>query len=227
MLSLFSGTPGSGKSYHATEWIDFYLKRGRNVICTYPFKCNNKHFGEFQYINIFDLSVDFLINYALQHHNFTADPNKFQTLIIIDEAHIKFNTRGFDLKERVKWLEFLSVHRHYYYDILLITQNDRSRDRQVRGLIEVEYKHRNLKCFGGKGKFLMILLRKKFVAVRYWYPLQEKIDARFFNINKRVARCYDTMAMFNASEPKQLQQKTILSPAEFNAQRKKEGEQGA
>lgn len=35
------------------------------------------------------------------------------------------------------------------------------------------------------------------------------------------------MAMFNASEPKQLQQKTILSPAEFNAQRKKEGEQGA
>ena len=53
MLSLFSGTPGSGKSYHATEWIDFYLKRGRNVICTYPFKCNNKHFGEFQYINIF------------------------------------------------------------------------------------------------------------------------------------------------------------------------------
>lgn len=58
-------------------------------------------------------------------------------------------------------------------------------------------------------------------------PLQEKIDARFFNINKRVARCYDTMAMFNASEPKQLQQKTILSPAEFNAQRKKEGEQGA
>ena len=158
--------------------------------------CNNKHFGEFQYINIFDLSVDFLINYALQHHNFTADPNKFQTLIIIDEAHIKFNTRGFDLKERVKWLEFLSVHRHYYYDILLITQNDRSIDRQ-------------------------------FVAVRYWYPLQEKIDARFFNINKRVARCYDTMAMFNASEPKQLQQKTILSPAEFNAQRKKEGEQGA
>lgn len=179
MLSLFSGTPGSGKSYHATEWIDFYLKRGRNIICTYPFKCNNKHLGDFQYINIFDLSVDFLIDYALQHHNFTSDPNKFQTLIIIDEAHIKFNTRGFDLKERVKWLEFLSVHRHYYYDILLITQNDRSIDRQVRGLIEVEYKHRNLKCFGGKGKFLMILLRKKFVAVRYWYPLQEKIDARF------------------------------------------------
>lgn len=43
MLTLYTGTPGSGKSYHATERIDIWLRQGKNVISTYPIKVNKHH----------------------------------------------------------------------------------------------------------------------------------------------------------------------------------------
>lgn len=57
----------------------------------------------------------------------------------------------------------------------------------------------------------------------------EKCTQEFFNIRKRVTRLYDTFAMFDDYDdslpvPEAVK---IISPTEFNAQRKKEGEQGA
>ena len=40
------------------------------------------------------------------------------------------------------------------------------------------------------------ICRKKFVYVKYWYVLDEKIESNFFNIKKRVADLYDTFALF-------------------------------
>lgn len=114
MLSLFTGTPGSGKSYHATERIDRCLKQGINVICTYPIKTNYKHRGLFVYVPYYELTPEFLINFCMEHHDLKCNPEKCQTFIVIDEAHLLFNTRGFDMKERQKWCEFLALHRHYW-----------------------------------------------------------------------------------------------------------------
>ena len=193
MISVYTGTPGSGKSYHATERIDLALRRGINVICNYNIKTNAHHKGIFIYKKNSELSVDFLINFAMKYHK----PKKeSQSVVIIDEAHILFNSRGYDMKERLKWLDFLSLTRHIGYDVILITQNDRSIDRQVRGLIEYNFKHRRLSSFGLKGWFLIFICRKKFVYVKYWYVLDEKIESNFFNIKKRVADLYDTFALF-------------------------------
>ena len=62
-----------------------------------------------------------------------------------------------------------------------------------------------------------------------WYVNNEKCTQEFFNIRKRVTRLYDTFAMFDDYDeslpvPEAVK---IISPMEFNAQRKKEGEQGA
>ena len=35
MIHLYSGTPGSGKSFHATEKIFYRLRMRKNVICNY------------------------------------------------------------------------------------------------------------------------------------------------------------------------------------------------
>ena len=35
MILLYSGTPGSGKSFHATQEIYYLLRRKKNVICNY------------------------------------------------------------------------------------------------------------------------------------------------------------------------------------------------
>ena len=123
----------------------------------------------------------------------------------------------------------LPICRHYGYDFILITQNDRAIDRQIRGLVEYNIKHRNLAGFGLKGWLLIFVLHKKFVAIKMWYVNNEKCTQEFFNIRKRVTRLYDTFAMFDDYDeslpiPEAVK---IMSPAEFNAQRKKEGEQGA
>lgn len=40
-ISLYSGTPGSYKSYHATADIVHWLGSGRNVISNYPVNAKN------------------------------------------------------------------------------------------------------------------------------------------------------------------------------------------
>lgn len=197
MISIYTGTPGSGKSYHATEKIDIALRRGVNVICNYNIKTNAHHKGIFVYRKNADLTVDFLMQFAMKVHK---ENKESQTVIVIDEAHIKFNSRGYDMKERLEWLEFLAVTRHIGYDVILITQNDRAIDRQVRGLIEYNFKHRRLTAFGLKGWFLVAILHKKFVYVKYWYVLNEKIESYFFNIKKKTAALYDTFALFKEYE---------------------------
>lgn len=193
MISFYTGTPGSGKSYHATERIDRCLRRGINVICNYSIKTNAHHKGIFVYKKNADLTVDFLMQFALKHH---VRDKESQTLIVIDEAHIKFNSRGYDMKERLEWLEFLAVTRHIGYDVIMITQNDRSIDRQVRGLVEYNFKHRRLTAYGAKGWLLIVIFRKKFVCVKTWYVLNEKVDSYFFNIKKKITSLYDTFALF-------------------------------
>jgi len=195
MVFVYTGTPGSGKSYHATERIDILLRRGVNIIANYVVKKTHRHKGEFIYKNNDDLSVEFLIRYALEKHERRKES---QTVVVIDEAHIMFNSRGYDMKERLRWLKFLSCSRHLGYDIIMITQSDKAIDMQVRGLIEFNCKHRKLTSYGGfKSLLLVTVCRRKFVSVKYWYVIDEKCDAYFFNIKKKVANLYDSWAMFD------------------------------
>lgn len=197
MICFYTGTPGSGKSYHATQRIDINLRRKVNVIANFVIKTNYRHRGMFVFKDNLELTPDFLIEFALEHHDLEHG-KEHQTLVVIDEASIIFNSRGFDIKQRMKWLQFLSLHRQYGYDIILITQSDRAIDRQVRGLVEYNYKHRVLSGFGLKGWFLIALLRKKFVSVKYWYVIDEKCEAYFFNVKKKIADLYDTFGMAKA-----------------------------
>lgn len=208
MISIYTGTPGSGKSYHATWKIDIALRRGVNVICNYNIKTNAHHKGIFVYKKNSYLTVDFLMEFAMKVHK---ENKESQTVIVIDEAHIKFNSRGYDMKERLEWLEFLAVTRHIGYDVILITQNDRAIDRQVRGLVEYNFKHRRLTAFGLKGWFLVFILHKKFVYVKYWYVLNEKIESYFFNIKKKTAALYDSFALFKEYEKPKVPEKASNS----------------
>lgn len=197
MISLNSGTPGSYKSYHATSDILSYLKSGKNVIANFPInykKVLKKDIkGEFVYVNTYDLNPQFLISYAQEHHK---DSYKCQTLVVIDEASIIFNSREFNRKDRTEWIKFLANHRHFNYNIILISQLDTMLDKQIRGLIEYEYKHRALKNYN----FITWLISKIFgglyMTIEMWYPCKMRISSRFCKFHKKIASCYDTMALF-------------------------------
>lgn len=181
------------------DLIDRALRRGMPVIANFEININpKKHKGDFVFVDTLDLSPDFFMDYAQQH--FDPKKGENQGLIFIDEAQIPFNPRtGYgsnDQKSRMKWINFFSKHRHYYWDVILITQHDRMIDRQIRSLVEVERKHRDLRNYGAKGFYMMLIFRKRFVQVSYWYPIQEKIGSEFFGLKKRVCRLYDTFKKF-------------------------------
>lgn len=197
MISLYSGTPGSYKSYHAVaECID-WLRLGRNLITNFPLNYSGVLKrgirGDYQFLFDDDITVPFLLDYAREHHHKGV---KAQTLVVIDEASLKFNPREFGRKDRLEWINFFANHRHFNYDFILITQNDRMLDRQIRGLIETEYKHRSLKNYKTFGFLLNAVCHGCFMCVEYWYPCKLRCGSQFKLFHKKIANCYDTMALF-------------------------------
>lgn len=217
MIYLYSGTPGSGKSLHTSKDIVFKLKREQRVIANFPvnleyiekkplrlkleklgykLKDNQLKFklGEFVYKDNPDLTVKFLVQYARQNHKLGVEG---QTLLIIDECSVQFNPRDFGRKDRDQWIKFFQHHRKLGYNVILISQNDRLIDRQIRTFIEYDVKHRKANNFKTIGMLMTILQIHLFVAVTYWYSVREKCSAEFFTYSKKYSKIYDSYAMFD------------------------------
>ena len=201
-IILYSGTPGSYKSYHAVQECLKWLKDGKNLITNFPLIYNKrlrKIKGIYEKVDNMQLTVDYLVEFAIQHHKKGV---KAQTLIVIDEASIKFNSREFNNKDRMEWIKFLANHRHFNFDIILIAQQDRMIDRQIRSCIETEYKHRALKNYGFAGALLNLLFHGCYMCIEYWYPVKSRVGSDFGVFNARIANCYDTMGLFVDSNNK-------------------------
>lgn len=214
-ISLYSGTPGSYKSYHATNDVVTWLGSGKNVIANYPVDASKyykrKKLGVFKFVTNEQLTVDFLIRFARDNHK--PGKLKAQTLVVIDEASIKFNAREIDRKDRMEWIKFLANHRHYNFDIIMIAQNDRMLDRQIRGLLEYDIKHRALKNWNLGAAIASIIFGGLFHCVEYWYPCHLKTATNLKKFNKKIANCYDTMALFNLDDNAQKATQPVTTSA--------------
>ena len=205
MITLYSGTPGSGKSLHAAYRIIYWLEHGIPVIANFPIDLTYFNRGVFHnkppkkpvlftYLPDFEITVPYLMKYAKEHHK----PGKEgQTVVVIDECSILFNSREYGRKDRMQWIKFLQCHRHYGYNFVLITQNDRLIDRQIRSFIEIEYKHRNAKNFKFIGHVLSLIFGGFFVAVEMWYGMRLKCSHQFFVLRKKKANIYNTQMIFD------------------------------
>lgn len=214
-ISLYSGTPGSYKSYHATAEILKWLSWGRNVIANYPidatkfYKSSSKQkkLGTFVFLRNTELTVNYLINFAKKNHKPSI---KAQTLLVIDEASIMFNARQFDQQNRMDWVNFFANHRHFNFDVILIAQNDRMLDRQIRGLLEYDFKHRAIKNMNLAMMIASMVCKGLFHVVEIWYPCKMKTNTQLCKFNKKKADCYDTMALFKFTEDKPAERKLTV-----------------
>lgn len=220
MIKLFSGTPGSGKSYHAASIMYHGLRKGQDYICNFPVALDNvalsvssyykrrffpaakklhrKKIGNFIYADNNTLTPDYLTQYAKEHHSFKREG---ETTVIIDECGIIFNSRSWDNRERLKWIEFLSMHRHYGYNIVLISQSDRMIDRQIRCFIEYDIKHRKVNNYKLFGRVLGVVSGGcLFVCITNWYGAREKVGSDFLRYKRRVASLYDTFLLFGETD---------------------------
>ena len=197
MIYLYSGTPGSGKSLNSIRDIVNKLKSGGNVIANFPIKTNliksykNKPLGKFIFKENKDLTVKFLTEFALKNH---VKGKEGQTLIVIDEAQAMFNPRDFRDINRKDYNHFFSLHRHLGYNVILVTQNDRLLDKQIRCLLEYEIKHRKINNFKAIGRMIPF---STFACVTYWYGVREKVGVEFFTYKKKIAALYDSYALFD------------------------------
>lgn len=195
---LYSGTPGSGKSYHATADIRDKVVYKRNpVVCNYDLSHDMPRYDElFHYLPNDAIDPDWLVQFSrdwFADHRFRED----EILLVLDECQLIFNSREWSNPRRMAWLQFFSQHRHYGYKVILIAQSDKMVDRQFRALFEYETIHRKLANFGLGGKVLSLFaLGRVFTAVTTYYGLKERIGVRFFVLRKGVTGLYDSYSTF-------------------------------
>lgn len=201
MISLYSGTPGSGKSLHIAQRIYHGLKVGRPTICNFDInleKVSKKKKDDlpFIYIDNEELTPELLIEASQTYfdgHRIKEDA----ILLVIDECQLLFNSREWQRSGRGKWLSFFSQHRKYGYEVILIAQFDGMIDKQIRTLIEYEFIHRKVSNFGIVGKIVGgLALGKMFCAVKVWYPLNERLGSEFFIAWKKYYSIYDSYGFF-------------------------------
>ncbi|TCL59978.1 zonular occludens toxin Zot [Kineothrix alysoides] len=208
MITLYSGTPGSGKSLHLAEKLYYRVKNYNGVVIgNFTFNTNlikGRHKGKYLSIDNDRLTPKRLEKFSrdFRNHYYKGKPlpeGKF--LLVIDECQIMFNSREWQMSGRSEWLTFFTQHRKLGFDIILISQFDRMIDRQIRSLIEYELIHRKVNNYGAAGKVLGLLSGGSlFVSVKMWYPMKERLGAEFFIGKKKYFNMYDTYKMFETAK---------------------------
>jgi zona occludens toxin len=216
MIKVFTGTPGSFKSYHVAKLIWERIRTFKQaVIYNYPINVENltektwsywlrkifrkmkprykKNVGRLEIWPNHEMTVSRLEQYAIKNH---VEGKEGQTLVIIDECGIKFNTKTADRRDRLRWIEFFSRHRHYGFNFILVTQDDRMIDRQIRSLCEYNCVHRALSNYGTLGWILTLIFGKSSLSLERWYGGRMITGREFFFLNKRIASIYNTFQMF-------------------------------
>lgn len=195
-ITLYSGTPGSGKSYHMASDIYWACKAGKPVIANFGVTLKKGQCNFHEVSNV-DLSPSLLVRFAEQY--FASHPFKEGAIKLFwDECQVGLASRSWNDKRRAEWIVFFTQHRKYGYDIILITQFDKMIDKQVRALIEYEVQHRKVNNIGSFGTFISIFTfgRPVFAATSYYYGMRYRLGSQFLFGSKHIFRIYQTTKTF-------------------------------
>ena len=200
-IYLYSGTPGSGKSLHATRDIRDYLKYKKlNVIANYEVIVDERWQGSFNYVENSLLEPGRLCDFA--RDLFRKQPFREDSiLLVIDEAQLIFNSRTWSENDRLSWIKFFSQHRKFGYKIIFIAQNSAMIDKQIRAVIEYEIEHRKLANFGRFGFIAdVITFGPWFIAVKRYFSMSERLSSEWVHYSKKLCRMYNSYKSFEDGE---------------------------
>lgn len=204
MITMITGTPGSGKSLKAAYQLLDQLNSGKYVITNYDLNFHNyrnkyKKGHLHTFIDDDDMTVDKLVKFAVEHNCLGKEHS---IKLYLDEPDF-FNPRDFARSDRRGWISFMRLHRKLGYDVYLITQDEILIDKQMRKFVEVERRCRDVGRYGMFGKVLSLLCGGRlFIYNDLWYGSRPKLklDYSFFLLNKRKASIYDSMNLFGSYE---------------------------
>lgn len=212
-ITLFSGTPGSGKSLCVSKEILHNIRvLKRDVICL-NMSLNVDYLrrdgkGDAKLMCCPDYSMivtpSALYDYAMKYH---VVGKEHQTLVVFDEVQMLISTTKVKAMKNQypdylkNWMDFFSQHRHLGYEVYLITQYDRMIHPDIRFLIEYENVHRKFRNASDFAYFLAVIFKliagkELFVQIRKWKPNREKIGSKFFTWSKSLDGLYDSYKKF-------------------------------
>lgn len=205
---LYSGCPGSGKSLHLADVLLRTLDAGRPVIANFGVNRDMLSSGSlfFQLDNC-DMSPSKLEGFASWYWSQPGAPVFCEDWItlVIDEAQIILNCRGWDAANRSAWIRFFTLHRKLGYKILISSQFLEMIDKQIRdSCIEFEVKHFKMNNYGFAGAFLDRLVFHGRPWIRYgvyWYKKDKHAieTANLFGC-QRLYDFYDTRKVFDSAD---------------------------
>ncbi|MNJ26029.1 Zonular occludens toxin (Zot) [compost metagenome] len=203
-MKIYTGPRGSGKTYHIVRdaFDKLSKKKYNHVVCNFGLKFSKRQLrrgyaDRFHYIRSEDMTPTRLMELSAQHGWYKKEGS---TLLIIDEAGLKFNARDWQVKgtERMEWIDFFVNSRKLGFDPFLVAQNIKMVDRQIRDIIEHNVKHAKLNNL----HWFSWLPLPFFVTITKWLIGDFKPKIGFHIFDPFIARRYDTMKLFN---PKILQ----------------------
>ena len=170
MLQIISGIPGSSKTLYATALAVKYMKKGRPVFSNYPISYKKR--GEIY------------TSYKLTKNMLREKSFPVGSVLFIDEAQMWFGSREWKEFKKEDLLLF-SQHRHFGYEMYLITQHPARLDTVIREIANIFW----------------ILDRYKLFTVATGYYEYAHLDSLSDKVRKkrkillglsRYYRCYDT-----------------------------------
>lgn len=168
MIYLYSGNPGSGKSLHAVSDMLKYDKKAWPIVSNFDLNRAVVRNPDRLVVTPNErLTPDFLERYAVSY--WKAEGTRIEEeriLLIIDEAQLIFNAR--EWQKNKEWISFFTQHRKMGYSCILIAQMREMLDKQIRGVVEYEYKHRKLANAGFAGAVFSVLLGSRFLYKKEW-----------------------------------------------------------
>lgn len=197
MIYLFSGSPGSGKTLHAVSEILQNLRKDRPVIANFAINGEYaRHAEMFRYGDNSEVTPEVLIGASKAYWEAVGGRVKEETLLLVlDECQLIFNTR--DWRKNRGWISFFTQHRKMGYRVILIAQNMDMLDKQIRPLIEYEYKHRRMVNAGLFGYVISFFAGSRFLYRKEWAQVRTmgkgaSMGWQFGQYNRRVYKAYDT-----------------------------------
>ncbi|MCX6159723.1 MAG: hypothetical protein NTV87_00095 [Ignavibacteriae bacterium] len=187
---IFDGTPGSGKSQAAVEKVIANLKSGRKVysnidghddpVCLEGLRAMSG-LSDLQFKEKFEFIKP---EKSRQFYRYVDKGS----LIVIDEAHKYFNVRKWADKENNDFFEWASTHRHFGFELLLITIKLSRIDTSVRELAEWTVRYKKTNYFG-----------KRFFQKKYtekWFSQDDTgskpLKTNIKTYDERLWKCYQS-----------------------------------
>lgn len=218
-MSIYAiqGTPGSGKSaVMVADMAEFLLSGGvvamnfsltsgwLDLICNSSFRYRSGRVDRDLYRrSVYDRcwkigTHDTIMDLGKRLHSMTKLQGRERVgRLYLDESQFLFNSR--DWEKNKGFIEFFTQHRKLGWDVFLITHTLDMIDKQIRGLVELETRLRNLqnvKLFG----VLPIAWKPTFVAITRYAGISagagEIFSRRLYPLSPAYKDVYDTCEVF-------------------------------